>query len=125
MRQAPPAAPIQEEENTCSEDTITVSDRSSVPIQSVIAHVSTTGEISSQTSSYSSLSHRLPSSSPHIGSLVEIIRGKLKSRYRNKTFRVEGKKGNTYTWLREAGIANSERLYKAKSSLRVLDEWAL
>ena len=74
-----------------------------------------------QTSSHSSLSHRLPGSSPPIGSLVKIIRGKLKSRYRNKTFRVEGKQGNTYTWIRETGIADAERLYKANSSIRVLE----
>ena len=118
---APPVAPIQEEDNTCSEVTSAVSSRSSVPIRSIIARVSTTGEISSQTSSHSSLSHRFLTSSPPVGSLVEVIRGKHKGRYRNKTFRVEGNKGSTYIWIRETGLVDAERLYKANSSLQVLD----
>ena len=119
----PDAAPVArlDEDNTSSEVTSAVSSRTSVPIKSVIARVSTTGEISSQTSSQSSLSHRLLTTSPPVGSIVEVIRGKLKGRYRNKTFRVEGTKGTTYTWIRETGVADAKRLYKANSSLKVLE----
>ena len=119
----PVAVPVArlEVDNTSSTDTSAVSSRTSVPIKAITARVSTTGEISSQTSSHSSLSHRLLTTSPPVGSIVKVIRGKLKGRYRNKTFRVEGTKGTTYTWIRETGVADAKRLYKANSSLKVLE----
>ena len=119
----PNAAPVAQldEDNTSSEITSAVSSRSSVPIKSVIARVSTTGEISSQTSSQSSLSHRPLTTSPPTGSIVEVIGGKLKGRFRKKTFRVEGPKGTTYTWIRETGVTDARRIYKANSSLKVIE----